>query len=296
MVNIEGVIPAIPTPFTPEGGLNETALRAIVEFNNQAGVNGLWVAGGAGESILLDDDENMRIAEIASEQSRGRANIIMHIGAATTARATKLAEHAAKQGVQALCCVPPFFYGQDDDGVVEFYKAVASVSDLPFFIYNLPDSTGIEITPDLAHKIQDNVPRLAGLKHSALNFSNIRAFADMGLIVLNGFGHLMLPAIATGAAGCVDGPLSMAPERWIDAWNAYKSGDMDKAKKAEKGTLEVVDLIDFGYHQALKAVLSVRLGVDCGAPRLPTLPLSSEQNKALMSRVDSLGLSKVSVT
>ena len=105
MTNIEGVIPAIRTPMTPQGGLNETALRAIIEFNIKAGVNGLWVAGGAGESVLLDDDENRRIAQIASDQSRGRTNIMMHIGAATTARAMKLAEHAARQGVQALCCV-----------------------------------------------------------------------------------------------------------------------------------------------------------------------------------------------
>ena len=293
MTNIEGVIPAIPTPMTPEGGINETALRAIIEFNIQAGVNGLWVAGGAGESVLLDDDENRRIAQIASDQSRGRTNNMMHIGAATTARAMKLAEHAAKQGVQALCCVPPFFYTQDDDGVVEHYQAVASVSDLPFFIYNLPSATGIEITPELAHKIQDSVPRLAGLKHSAYAFDNISVFANMGLIVLNGFGNLMLPALVAGAAGCVDGPLSLAPERWVDAWNAYQAGDMDKAKEAEKSALEGVDLLDFGYIQTLKAVLSARLGVDCGAPRLPNLPLSAEQNKELLSRVDSLGLNMV---
>ena len=293
MTNIEGIIPAIPTPMTPEGGINEIALRAIIEFNIQAGVNGLWVAGGAGEGVLLDDDENMRIAEIASDQSRGRANIIMHVGAATTVRAMKLAEHAAKQGVQALCSVPPFFYPQEDDGVVEHYRAVASVSDLPFFIYNLPDATGIKITPDLAHKIQDRTPQLAGIKHSALAFEDIRLFANMGLIVLYGFGHLMLSALVAGAAGCVDGPLSIAPERWVDAWNAYQAGDMDKAKKAEKSALEVVDLLDFGYLQALKAVLSARLGVDCGVPRLPTLPLSTEQNKALLCRVDSLGLKMV---
>ena len=66
--------------------------------------------------------------------------------------------------------------------------------------------------------------------------------------------------------------------------------------RAAYAALEVVDLLDFGYIQTLKAVLSARLGVDCGSPRLPTPPLSSEQNKALLSRVDSLGLSKVSVT
>lgn len=85
--------------------LNEDALRKVIEFNIQAGVHGFWVAGGTGESVLLDDQENMRIAEIAADQNQGYINNIMHVGAATT----RLAEHAAKAGVEAICCVPPFF-------------------------------------------------------------------------------------------------------------------------------------------------------------------------------------------
>ncbi|RUA01459.1 MAG: hypothetical protein DSY88_09085 [Candidatus Poseidoniales archaeon] len=94
MAGFRGVYPALITPMTAGGELNEAALREVIEFNIQAGVHGFWVAGGTGESVLLEDEENMRIAEIASDQSRGRIENIMHVGAATTARAVKLAEHA----------------------------------------------------------------------------------------------------------------------------------------------------------------------------------------------------------
>ena len=105
-----GVYPALITPLDSDGKLNESAMRKVIEFNISAGVHGFWVAGGSGESVLLDDEENRRIAQIVSEESKGKVKNIMHVGTPTTARSAKLAEHAAKSGVDAICCVPPFFY------------------------------------------------------------------------------------------------------------------------------------------------------------------------------------------
>jgi dihydrodipicolinate synthase/N-acetylneuraminate lyase len=281
---------------TPEGDLNEAAFREVMEFNIQAGVHGFWVAGGTGESVLLDDEENMRIAEIAADQSRGRIENIMHVGAATTARAAKLAEHAAKSGVESICCVPPFFYRQSDEAIVQHYRAVGAAADLPLFVYNLPQSTGVEITPELMQKIQDGVPQLKGLKHSAVTFTNVRAFAKMGLHCLIGNSMLMLPALTIGATGCVDGPPNMAPELWIEIWNAYNDGDIARAEAAQDRASEVTGLVrQFGLHATAKAVISERLGIDCGEPRAPGQPLTPEQRAALMKRVQELGLERAAV-
>ena len=74
----EGIYPAIATPMFEDGALNEKAFRSVMEFNINAGVGGFWVAGGNGESVLLSDEENMKIAEIAVSQNNGRINNIMH--------------------------------------------------------------------------------------------------------------------------------------------------------------------------------------------------------------------------
>ena len=296
MSGFHGVYPAIITPMTAEGDLNEAAFREVMEFNIQAGVHGFWVAGGTGESVLLDDEENMRIAEIAADQSRGRIENIMHVGAATTARAVKLAEHAAKSGVESICCVPPFFYRQSDEAIVEHYRAVGAAADLPLFVYNLPQSTGVEVTPELMRKIQDGVPQLKGLKHSAVTFTNVRAFAKMGLHCLIGNSMLMLPALTIGATGCVDGPPNMAPELWVEIWNAYNDGDIARAEAAQDRASEVTGLVrQFGLHATAKAVISERLGIDCGDPRAPGQPLAPEQRAALMKRVAELGLQRAAV-
>ena len=296
MAGFRGVYPALITPMTAGGELNEAALREVIEFNIQAGVHGFWVAGGTGESVLLEDEENMRIAEIVSDQSRGRIENIMHVGAATTARAVKLAEHAAKSGVEAICCVPPFFYRQSDEAIVEHYRAVGAAANLPLFVYNLPQATGVEITPEMMQKIQDGVPQLKGLKHSAVTFANVRAFSNMGLQCLVGNAMLMLPALTIGASGCVDGPPNVAPELWVEIWNAYNDGDIHRAEAAQEKASQVTDLVrSIGLHAGTKAILSERLGIDCGAPRLPGQPITPEQRTMMRQRLNELGIGRAAV-
>lgn len=296
MPSFNGILPAIVTPMTADGALNEDAFRKVMEFNIQAGVSGFWVAGGTGESVHLDDAENMRIAEIAVDQSAGRISNIMHVGAPTTARAARMAEHAARAGVEAICCVPPFFYPPTEAEIVEHYRAVAAAADLPFFVYNLPQCTGTEITIGLMQKIQEKVPQLTGLKHSALTFSNVRDFAKMGLTSLVGNSMLALPALTIGASGCVDGPPNAAPELWVEIWKAHQAGDLARAQDAQDRATEVTALIrQFGLHAATKFLVGERLGIDCGDPRPPLAALTADQKKQLRSRAAELNLGAVTV-
>ena len=138
MSAFDGIVPAIPTPMDAAGRVAEEALRKVVEFNIAAGVHGFWVSGGTGESVLLDDAENMRVAEIVVDQGKGRVNNIIHVGAATTARAAQLAEHAARVGAEAICCVPPFFYGRSDAEIVAHYRVVAALAAALFALACTP--------------------------------------------------------------------------------------------------------------------------------------------------------------
>ena len=277
-----GVYPALITPMDSDGKLNESALRKVIEFNINAGVHGFWVAGGTGESVLLDDEENLRIAQIVSEESKGRVKNIMHVGTPTTARSAKLAEHAAKSGVEAICCVPPFFYRQSDDAIVEHYRVVASAADLPFFVYNLPQSTQVEITPDLMQKIKDKVPQLVGLKHSAPYIGPIRQFCKMGLCCMMGNSRLMLPALMMGASGCIDGPPGMVPEIFVDIWDSFQSGNFKQARESQEKGAQVAELVEnTKVHAYYKAFIGERIGIDCGQPRPPSEGLTSLEKDEL---------------
>jgi 4-hydroxy-tetrahydrodipicolinate synthase len=289
----EGILPALITPNDADGNLNEDAFRKVLEFNLDAGVHGFWVAGGTGECILLSDEENRRVATVTAETVGDRAKIIMHVGAPTTERSVALAKHASEVGCHAICCVPPFFYRRSDDEIVKHYQAVGAAADLPLFVYNLPSATGVEITPDLMGKIQDGVPQLRGLKHSALPFANIWKFAQMGLDCMTGSCLLMLPGLTIGATGCVDGPPNALPELWVAIWDKYQAGDLAGAKEAQhraRVAWESVSVPGRGFHAAIKAAVSERIGVDCGPPRSPGEPLSAEQATTLREVLQKLAL------
>lgn len=294
MGSFEGVVPALVSPKNEDGTLNEKAFRAVMEFNIQAGVHGFWVAGGTGESVLLDDDENQRIAEIAADQNAGRTQVIMHVGANTTARAEKLAAHAAQAGVEAVCAVPPFFYAGDADGVVEYYRAVGAAAERPLFIYNLPGCTGLDVSPALMQRLTEEVPQVAGLKHSSPVFANLLDFVRMGLDAFIGSGKLMLPALTVGAVGAVDGPLCAAPELWMAVWNAYQAGDLAAAQAAQERADDFHRTVaQFGYFGSILAVAGQRVGVECGVPRRPLRPLHPDERATLLAQVDALGLEPI---
>ena len=101
----------------------------------------------------------------------------------------------------------------------------------------------------------------------------------------------MLPAMTLGAVGAVDGPPSVAPEVWVALWQAYQAGDLKKAEAAQNRASETVEALmrcGGGFHAMIKVALSMRLGIDCGDPRPPALPLTKEQRQALERIVDEL--------
>ncbi len=289
MSDFRGIVPAIITPFTPTGGFNEQAYRKVMEANIEAGVHGFWIAGGTGESVLLSAEEIVTIAEISADQGRGRVKNIVHVGSLTTKQSVGLARDVARAGADAICCVPPFFYRPDAETLVTYYKTVAEATDLPFFIYNLPQSTGTEITLELMEKLVESVPQLAGVKHSADNFHNIRGFSALGIDTFCGSGALLLPALTVGAVGGIDGPLNIAPELWVRVYQSYLAGDLAQAQEAQEQATKLVDLVRrYGLHATVKLLISTRLGIDCGAPRPPLPSLTREETDQVLAQWEEL--------
>ena len=174
---------------------------------------------------------------------------------------------------------------------------MAAAADLPLFVYNLPGMTGVEITVDLMRRIQDVVPQLIGLKHSSSIFDNVHEFARMGLQCFIGSSALMLPALSVGAVGCVDGPPCAAPELWVELYETYLGGDMIKARAVQERAIDFADMVvENGFHGNLKALLSERLGVDCGAPRPPGAAPSEEQRARIVEASAKMGIGRVAVT
>ena len=292
-LEFKGVFPANPTPVKSDGRINEKALEKIIQDNLAHGVDGFWIAGSTGEGPVMSEVQRETTARIAGETISGRGLSIMHVGAISSESAAKGARAARKYGCDAICCVPPFFFRGGDQMTIDHYKRVADASDgLPFFVYNLPQLTQVEITPDLMEKIVDAVPNVVGLKHSAMNFGDIRLFADMGLKCFSGNGTLPLPALTMGAVGTVDAPLSLAPWHYAELYDAWERGDIETAQRLQDGVLEIVNVVRmFGAPAAVtKLILTERLGIDCGRPIPPVTDVTDEQRLVVLAAARNAGL------
>jgi len=169
-----------------------------------------------------------------------------------------------------------------------------------FFVYNLPQITGVEFVPGNAsapgqvsmEKVIDQVPNVAGLKHSAANQAMIPVFKNMGLACFSGNGFLPLPSLTLGAVGTVDAPLSIIPAVYNALYNAWISGDLDTAKAKQEEITKKVNVLK-SYNSAAdasKALLSEILEIDCGRSILPNRRLSDNEIKELISRAKKVGL------
>jgi len=294
-LDFKGVFPAPPTPTTEDGRVNEKALRALLDDNIAHGAHGFWMAGTTGEGPILTDDQRDAVARISAETCKGRALVIMHVGAISTASAVKAAKTARQAGCDAVCCLPPFFFPSTERSRIAHYQAVADAAGgLPFFVYNLPQLTQVETVPALMEKFMRAIPTLKGLKHSAPNFADIRVFADMGLTCFSGNGAFPLPALTMGAVGTIDAPLALAPWHYVELHSAWKAGNLARAQELQAGLRKFVDLVWMfnAPPDVCKVVLSARLGVDCGRSIPPVNRLSDEERREVLRLAESLGVTK----
>jgi len=292
-LEFKGVFPAPPTPTMEDGQVNEKALRALLDDNISHGCGGFWMAGTTGEGPILADEQRDAVTKISAEVCKGRALVIMHVGAMSTASSVKAAKTARAAGCAAVCCLPPLFFRTTERSIIDHYKAVADAAgELPFFVYNLPQLTQIEFFPPMMEKLKREIPTLKGLKHSAPDFTQIRAFADMGLSCFSGNGALPLPALTMGAVGTIDAPLCLAPWHYAELFAAWEAGNMKRAQSLQDEVRRFVDLVwMFGAPaDVCKTVLSARLGVDCGHSIPPVNRLTEEQRREVLRVAETLGV------
>ncbi|MAP57344.1 MAG: dihydrodipicolinate synthase family protein [Dehalococcoidia bacterium] len=297
----KGFFPANPTPVVDGEGIKEDALRAILEYNIENGAGGFWLAGTTGEGPILSERQRRETAEVSADVCKGKVKTIMHVGGITTELSIAGAKAAKDAGCDSICLLPPFLYPTDEQGVLDFYKEVSDACDnLPFFVYNLPQITGVEFVPGNAtapgqvsmDKVIDQIPNVAGLKHSAANQAMIPVFKNMGLACFSGNGFLPLPSLTLGAVGTVDAPLSIIPAVYNALYQAWIAGDIDLAQEKQKEVTKKVSVLK-SYNSAADAsknLLSEILEIDCGRSIQPNRRLLDNEVKELITRAKEVGL------
>jgi 4-hydroxy-tetrahydrodipicolinate synthase len=227
-----GALSALITPFR-DGEVDEKAFRDLIEWQIQAGVDGIVPCGSTGESATLSHDEHERVIEIAVAQARRRVPVIAGTGSNATAEAIRLTAHARKVGADGALMISPYYNKPTQEGIYQHYKAVAAAVDIPIVVYNIPGRTGSHIAPETLARLAEIKQIVAVKEASGLmdQTSDILRLCGDRLAILSGDDSLTLPIMALGGKGVIATISNVMPREIHELAAAGLTGDFAHARE-----------------------------------------------------------------
>lgn len=282
-----GIYPAVITPFTEAGEVDEVKLRNYITYLVEK-VDGLFVCGSYGSGPIMTVPQRKKVAEITMSVAKGKIPVIMHIGCTDTNSTLELAKHAESLGVDAIAAVTPCYYRHIPSVVKEYYRDIINAVNIPVIAYNNPKYSNFCITGDFLAELADI--GLQGIKDSSANISLFYDFMakvkkDDFLFLIGSQTHL-LPAIVAGAHGCVSGLSNAFPEFIKEIYNACKEGDYTKARELQLKANLLRSVTGDGIPVPFYHAVLPMLGVDIGVPKRPFLPLGDAEKARIKAALE----------
>jgi 4-hydroxy-tetrahydrodipicolinate synthase len=240
----QGVYSAITTKFTPAQDVDIAGVKADASFQIDAGVDGVIVCGSLGEASTLDADEKIAIAQAAKEESNGRVPVVLTVAEDSTRAAAKIAERAAKLGLDGLMVLPAMRYPAAPRETIAHFRAVAKASDLDIMVYNNPIAYGIDITPAMLEEMADE-PKFVALKESS---GDVRRITDITNAIgdryqiFTGVDDLAMESLMLGAVGWVAGLVCAFPRETVAIHKLVQAGRIREAREIYRWFMPLLHL------------------------------------------------------
>ena len=289
-INLTGCGTALITPFK-NGEVDYEAFAALVDRQVEAGIDFLVPLGTTGETPCLEDEERIKVLQIAKAHSQGRpvgagggTNSLQH-----TIRSMKMLE---PYGVDAFLIVVPYYNKPTQEGQYQYFKAVAESTDKPIVLYNVPGRTGANMTAETCLRLAQ-IPNIVAVKEASGNREQIEAIlagAPEGFQVLSGNDDDTLWMMKQGGAGIISVASNVAPKQMADFIGAIREGDMAKAETLNK---ELTPLFTNCFVESnpipAKAAMAA-MGLIENELRLPLVPSQQSTYDLMVETIKPLGL------
>jgi 4-hydroxy-tetrahydrodipicolinate synthase len=287
-----GVICPILTPIDPQGSVDLPALRQLVDFLVEKGVDSLLPGGTTGEGMLLTVGERKLLLETVVNQARGRIKVLAHTGSITTAETISLSRHARQVGADGISVITPYFYSLDEQALFDHYNSVASaVPDLPVSLYSFPGNAKQDISAALLTRLCAAAPNIVAIKSSNPDLIRFQEYVQAGPAGFNplcGVDALALPALAVGAKGQVSGNANVFPEVFRRLYDAYAAGDQETCQR-QQVLINRIRAVFKDNLVCFKAAMRLR-GIPVGPPRLPLRELTAAELAEMQAGLADLDL------
>ena len=271
MVDFKGLATALVTPFV-DGEVDWKAFRNLVRRQVEAGVDFLVPLGSTAETPCLTDAEKVKILEIAREESNGLP-IVAGAGSNSLTATVQNMRLLDGHGADAYLIVVPFYNKPTQEGLYQYFKAVAEETDRQVILYNVPGRTGTNMKTETTLRLAE-IPNVTAVKEASGDLAqiiDIKRQAPEGFTVLSGNDDQTLPLMACGADGVISVASNVAPEQMKSLTLAVASSDLKEAIRLNNSLMPL-------YHACfvesnpipVKAALSL-MGLCRDEMRLPLL-------------------------
>jgi 4-hydroxy-tetrahydrodipicolinate synthase len=278
--DLGAILTAMVTPFDGAGHLDEEATVQLMNHLVDHGSDGIVVCGTTGEASTLNDEEHLRVIELAVSEMRGRCTIVAGVGSNDTRHAVQLTERATEIGPDALLSVNPYYNRPSRRGIVRHYEEIVRATDLPIVLYNIPQRTASDLSNDLLAELAQ-LDNIFAVKQA--NPDNLEKVD--GLEIYAGNDDMLADVLDLGGPGgvCVASHLfGDEMHRMVD--------EPDHRREIDRSLQDVYrDLAVAPLACAVKRALSL-VGLEVGGPRLPYIELDDRETATVRAMLERHGL------
>ncbi len=289
-----GTATAMITPFGKDGGVNYAAFGRMIDFQIENGTDVLVVLGTTGEPPTMTEEEKEEVMRFSVRRAAKRAKVVFGTGSNSTAHAVEASRKAERLGADGLLAVTPYYNKCTQNGLYEYYKAIADAVSIPVICYNVPPRTGVNIKPETAARIAD-IENIAGIKEACGNMEQIVTTARMirgKCDLYSGDDHLNLPILAIGGAGLISVSSNIFPRETKQLYEAVKRGDLGEANRLQDKMLPVIDLLFCEVNPIPAKAAADMIGLEGGIPRAPLTEMEPAHKEQLRAALKTYGLIK----
>jgi len=281
----EGMLTALVTPFR-DGEIDEAALRALVDRQIEAGIDGLVPCGSTGESATLSHAEHRRVVEIVVHATHGRVPVVAGAGSNNTREAIELTLYAKEAGADGALLISPYYNKPTQEGLFLHYAEIARRTAFPLVLYNIPGRTASNMLPATVARLAD-LEQVVGIKEACGDLAQI---SEVIFCVLSGDDALTLPMLAIGGKGVISTTANVAPAEMVSLVRSFRAGDADTARRCHLRLLPLFDALFAETNPIpVKAALQL-IGAIGPEIRLPLTPLTAPNRERLQVVLKELGL------
>lgn len=291
MQELKGTGVALVTPFNDDYSVDYNGLANVVEYNIENGVDYLVVMGTTAENATLTQAEKQQVIDHVVAVNAGRLPVVIGIGGNNTHNLIKEIKEQNLKYFVAILSVSPYYNKPTQEGIYAHYAALASASDVPLVLYNVPGRTGSNVLPETAFRLASAFKNIIGIKEAAgsmvQNLQLLQGRPD-GFMVISGDDMLALPLISAGGEGVISVIGQGIPAFFTHMINEGLSGNIKEAFAKHYTMMPGIDLIfEEGNPAGIKALLAQK-GICKDTVRLPLVKASATLNTKIATFLNTI--------